>query len=941
MRCIHFGLLILSIAFFAAPILKADTQVNEENIFTYSITLATKKGPLEIEIHGSLKNRAYINQVARILKDHSAPIIDYFDYIPRETVHFTVNDKVYLANGFATVFPRDLIGLLMPPPLGESHLVDQDSFLKKLVLHEFVHILHLDRTEGGVELIRKLFGNLAKAIGMVSPRWFPEGVAVWAETKFTDGGRLRNRLLEYEFRTVLNGKSCSSIACVDEPGHYPKGSYAYWMGSHLLDFVERQKPGSLRCIVRENADNFILFLDDSIKTCTGKFATEWYQRYLMGMKAAIVRGQKRIEKNQLWSEMKFRQIYGEDSAVLWGHGYELFKNQLFFVYSDAQGVPLLRYLDLENGAGETITHPEFNITHILPFSDYSKSSGKTLIGTSTYHKLHSRPEWRHFNLKSKKFGKPITFKKAAQYAFAIGPDAYSYLHFENGTWEIINVKGSSESMLYKFPALVEISTPKLISNTQLLFKEFSYQKLHQHRLVSINLHNGKKKVLHTSSTGFQVNAICGEDVVLENKKNFFLYRGRQGKLSGPRRAAKELASLRLNSSNSVALLTNDAGLIRSSGTSCKSFLKQLFKTKKVSAVKVKKSKKKDAEITSEESYSSVSHMLPRWWYPSFNFGSNVTDYIGFNTGMSDPVGFHSINLEGNYFSELEEFGPSAFYEYNTDPTTPYSLNIGLGYSKFFFDNDIRDIPDRFELKKLYLSRPFMLGPFSHKATLSFTQADVADFVSTRTFSEYALSQVFFHQTIYDYAFLQDATFLVKHFYQETKNRRSFAGQEYLAQMNFRLGKKVAPLLQASYGSLDKSDLGSGVLYGGGYGSIFQSITHEFYGISNNDAFGNEILTARFQLDIHLASSNNGPDMLPLFLRKTHFLIGMDYLKTDFIFVSGRFLANSSISSAYGGLRFKGTLGWMARLKLDLLYVNIFDETPRDENQVLFVVTGDF
>ena len=110
------------------------------------------------------------------------------------------------------------------------------------MLHELVHIIHMDQTRGVLKGLRTIFGAVGK-LGGITPRWFTEGVATWAETNFTIGGRLRNKVLAMELKyLILRDDFCNSIDCLDEPGEYPHGRNSYWMGAYFLKSLEISKP---------------------------------------------------------------------------------------------------------------------------------------------------------------------------------------------------------------------------------------------------------------------------------------------------------------------------------------------------------------------------------------------------------------------------------------------------------------------------------------------------------------------------------------------------------------------------------------------------------------------------------------------------------------------------------------------------------------------------
>ena len=68
-------------------------------------------------------------------------------YAPRRT-EIVLSDDQDDANGLATPLPYDTIRLFAVPPSSSSELHDYRDWLRQLVFHEYVHILHLDHVGG-------------------------------------------------------------------------------------------------------------------------------------------------------------------------------------------------------------------------------------------------------------------------------------------------------------------------------------------------------------------------------------------------------------------------------------------------------------------------------------------------------------------------------------------------------------------------------------------------------------------------------------------------------------------------------------------------------------------------------------------------------------------------------------------------------------------------
>lgn len=110
------------------------------------------------------------------------------------------------------------------------------DWLEQLAIHEFRHLVQLDKIESELPfLLRLIFGEQAAAMvtGLYLPLWFLEGDAVVAETALSPSGRGRMASFSMEYRAQLaeKGKYSYDKAYLGSfkdfvPDHYKLG---YWM----------------------------------------------------------------------------------------------------------------------------------------------------------------------------------------------------------------------------------------------------------------------------------------------------------------------------------------------------------------------------------------------------------------------------------------------------------------------------------------------------------------------------------------------------------------------------------------------------------------------------------------------------------------------------------------------------------------------------------------
>ncbi|OLC06413.1 MAG: hypothetical protein AUH42_05750 [Gemmatimonadetes bacterium 13_1_40CM_70_11] len=151
---------------------------------------------------------------------------------PRGTVDVTLSDDIDISNGFTTVFPSTRITVLAAPL---PELTDFDDWLRLVTTHELTHVFHLDRTKGWWRGLQSVFGRVPGLFpNEYQPSWVIEGLAVYYESRFTEGGRLHGG-----FHTQL----IAAAAAVGRPRspwnavyftRWPDGTAPYAYGSRFF-----------------------------------------------------------------------------------------------------------------------------------------------------------------------------------------------------------------------------------------------------------------------------------------------------------------------------------------------------------------------------------------------------------------------------------------------------------------------------------------------------------------------------------------------------------------------------------------------------------------------------------------------------------------------------------------------------------------------------------
>jgi hypothetical protein len=166
---------------------------------------------------------------------------------PRGTIDMVVSDDIDLSNGTATPFPSNRIVIYAAPPVEVSALSDRDDWLELVVVHELVHIFHLDRVRGPWRMAQTLFGRAPFLFpAAFAPSWLTEGLAVHYETRVTGSGRLAGSHHRMIARAAAIDHRIPRLDqwSVATPA-FPGGNTAYVYGSLLMEHMARTRGDSV------------------------------------------------------------------------------------------------------------------------------------------------------------------------------------------------------------------------------------------------------------------------------------------------------------------------------------------------------------------------------------------------------------------------------------------------------------------------------------------------------------------------------------------------------------------------------------------------------------------------------------------------------------------------------------------------------------------------
>jgi hypothetical protein len=193
-------------------------------------------GRIDIHFHQGLE--ALAQRLAGIVRTE-APALERRFASSSGRVRIVLVDQTDVSNGWATVVPYNLIEIAAAPPPGRSLIGNTDDWLRLVFIHEYTHVLHLEKSGGWFGSLRKVFGRVPLFYpNLFVPDWQIEGLATYQESASTQAGRIpagdfRSMLLSAAREEKFPELDQATGAVIDWPG----GSSAYLFGGYFHQFL--------------------------------------------------------------------------------------------------------------------------------------------------------------------------------------------------------------------------------------------------------------------------------------------------------------------------------------------------------------------------------------------------------------------------------------------------------------------------------------------------------------------------------------------------------------------------------------------------------------------------------------------------------------------------------------------------------------------------------
>jgi hypothetical protein len=233
------------------------------------------------DIHAHQREEAMARRLAQIaerVRTTFAPGLG----VPRGRVQVILVDQTDVSNGWATPLPYDTIEITAVPPAPAALIGNTTDWLELVFVHEYTHILHLDRSRGLMQGLRRVFGRVPVVFpnGFL-PVWQVEGIATFEESRMTSQGRIRAG----DFRAIADVAAAQGrFEPIDRAGggliDWPSGNAPYVYGGLFHQYLaDRYGPERIARLADVTAGRIPFFGAGAFKKVFGRSASDLWDDF--------------------------------------------------------------------------------------------------------------------------------------------------------------------------------------------------------------------------------------------------------------------------------------------------------------------------------------------------------------------------------------------------------------------------------------------------------------------------------------------------------------------------------------------------------------------------------------------------------------------------------------------------------------------------------------
>lgn len=632
------------------------------NEFVYAVDPGLEWKTIESEhiyVHYADGNKDIAEKTMAISEAAHQRLTRELNWTPQEKTHVILSDETDQPNGYASPIFFNHTVLYLAPPTSVNTLEDFDDWLTTLIVHEYTHIVHLDKSAGSPEYLRNIFGRFLFLFpNLFQPAWVLEGVATHKET---DLDRAIGRGQSAMFATMMRAEVANGLQPISHVNlpvkTWPAGTTRYLYGVYFMRFIaEEYGEDKLQAWIEEYSDNlFPFFINTTANKSLGKNLTPLWQAYeqwlqekfqpqIDSIKAKGIRSGEQISEDAYRTD-SVRAYEGENGDEVYyvrNGGYK--RASLMHIDADGNKAELVELnsaadLDLHPQAGVLLTQNEFcnNYTVYKDIYRYDKASGKlkrlTECGRYLFASWH--PD-----------GKQM---------IAVHHDAARFqLHRLDEQAQLIEELWSFGEN--EIAGQIDVS-PDGTKVVAAIWRPASGWNLELYDLATSRWKKITRGVNIAAYPQFSPDGNIVFSLEEEGVYNLHRYLTRSGKI-------EQLTNLIGGAFQSSQARVD--GPVYYTGYTADGYAIFKIDTNKApaQAVRLKEDRlqKVDYEITphQETDYSALSNIYPRWWFPTFQFTEQRSEY-GLTTAGADALGIHHYSITASYDTKLD--APAGQFNY--------------------------------------------------------------------------------------------------------------------------------------------------------------------------------------------------------------------------------------------------------------------------------------
>lgn len=591
---------------------------------------------------------------------------------PRGRIRIVLDDSTDQANGFATFFPFNLVGINLSEPSPDSQLAAKRSWLDLVLVHELTHIFNLNAAAEPFLILRRVFGSQPALYPAVQlPPWVIEGLAVYGESRFTEDGRLDHP----PYALMLGAARRDNLfpgwrEIGGMPAAWPGPTAKYLFGAGFMQFLaDKYGAASLRQYLLRATSRLVLLSSsrDFNKTFGAPLATLWeeYRNYLPAVDetAALAPGPEPLTKDG----------FSHQYPCPLGNG------RLAYYHRDYRGRGAVVMLDVSSGQEMTL----FKLDEVNSLSFAAKENRIYLSALEYFHNFNDFSDLYEFDIQKRHLKRLSRGQRLSQPVKKENSDEIYCVQRRGGCYYLVIFDIGKQ-------------TVKTISQAFAGLSQLNLSPDQNYLAASVKPEGGPWGIGVFASSGDLLKFIsakesdCRQPRWLDNQNFYFIQSGalttRLAGFSLAHGAGFFLDDPRLNGLQQFALSTdgrtvyftfyNGRGLeiARTNPGDLDFFTEQEL------SVQADIAEKKTSILeNSSRPYRFWRDLLPRWWAPAWRMGGDEFQ-AGLITGGQDALGVHSYSLEGYYgfSSQRANFLFSYVYD-GLFPTLSLSYNDSIDY----------------------------------------------------------------------------------------------------------------------------------------------------------------------------------------------------------------------------------------------------------------------